>query len=187
MCVSAEFCESQLQLLFTLLEKSPSEVIRANIVISLGDMAICFSSLIDENISHLYKRLSDPSLFVRSNTLMVLSHLILNGMIKVKGQISEMAKCLNEPDAKISELAKLFFAEMAAKDNAIYNNLPDIISGLSSGDNALSEEAFRKVIDYIFSFIQKDKQTENLVEKLCNRMGQTEVCFFLIIIELLTK
>ena len=32
-------------------------------------------------------RLSDSSLLVRYNTLMVLTHLILNDMIKVKGQV----------------------------------------------------------------------------------------------------
>jgi hypothetical protein len=99
----------------------------------------------------------------------------LTSLAQVKGQIAEMAKCLDEPDARISELAKLFFAEMAAKDNAVYNNLPDIISGLSAGDNALDEDAFRRVVDYIFSFVQKDKQAENLVEKLCNRFRQTDV------------
>ena len=43
MCVSSEFCEDNLQLLFTLLEKSPLEVVRANIAIAIGDMAICFN------------------------------------------------------------------------------------------------------------------------------------------------
>jgi len=43
MCVSSEFCEANLQLLFTLLERSPSEIIRANIAIAVGDMAICFN------------------------------------------------------------------------------------------------------------------------------------------------
>ena len=56
---------------------------------------------------------------------MVLTHLILNGMIKVKGQLGEMAKCLEDPERRIADLAKLFFSELSTKDNAIYNNLPD--------------------------------------------------------------
>lgn len=56
---------------------------------------------------------------------MVLTHLILNGMIKVKGQLGEMAKCLEDPEPRIADLAKLFFTELATKENAIYNNLPD--------------------------------------------------------------
>jgi condensin complex subunit 1 len=94
-------------------------------VIALGDVAVCFSSIFDDNSNELYKGLSDTSLVVKKNTLMVLTHLILNGMIKVKGQLGEMAKCLEDQDPKISDLAKLFFTELSTKDNAIYNNLPD--------------------------------------------------------------
>ena len=84
-----------------------------------------FSSIIDENSNELYKGLSDKDLTVKKNTLMVLTHLILNGMIKVKGQLGEMAKCLEDEEERISELAKLFFSELSTKENAIYNNLPD--------------------------------------------------------------
>lgn len=44
-------------------------------------------------------------------------------MIKVKGQLGEMAKCLEDEEQRISDLARLFFTELSTKDNAIYNNL----------------------------------------------------------------
>jgi condensin complex subunit 1 len=94
-------------------------------VIALGDVAVCFSNIIDENSNELYKGLSDRNLVVKKNTLMVLTHLILNGMIKVKGQLGEMAKCLEDEEPRIADLAKLFFTELSTKENAIYNNLPD--------------------------------------------------------------
>ena len=112
-------------MLFNLLKTSKDPNIRSNIVIALGDVAVCFSSIFDDNSNELYKGLSDTSIIVKKNTLMVLTHLILNGMIKVKGQLGEMAKCLEDPDPRISDLAKLFFTELSTKDNAIYNNLPD--------------------------------------------------------------
>ena len=37
----------------------------------------------------MYARLSDRDSGVRYNTLMVLTHLILNDMVKVKGQVSK--------------------------------------------------------------------------------------------------
>ena len=43
--------------------------------------------------------------FGRKNALMVLTHLILNDMVKVKGQISEMAICLEDADRRIADLA----------------------------------------------------------------------------------
>lgn len=129
MCVSAQFCEDHLMLLFKLLETASDPVIRSNIVIALGDIAVCFSTLMDQNSDRLYAGLTDRDLTVKKNTLMVLTHLILNGMIKVKGQLGEMAKCLQDEESRISDFAKLFFEELASKENAIYNNLPDVRTG----------------------------------------------------------
>ncbi|OSD04955.1 hypothetical protein PYCCODRAFT_1385425, partial [Trametes coccinea BRFM310] len=169
LCVSSQFCEQNHRLLFKILETSKDPSIRSNIIIALGDVAVSFSSIIDESNDELYKGLRDPDLIVKKNTLMVLTHLILNGMVKVKGQMGEMAKCVEDEDERISDLAKLFFAELSTKDNAIYNNLPDVISHLSVGAHAIDEEAFQSTMKYIFTFIEKEKQAENIVEKLCQR------------------
>ncbi|KAG8742199.1 Condensin complex subunit [Ceratobasidium sp. 414] len=125
--------------------------------------------MIDENSNRLYDGLTDHNLTVKKNTLMVLTHLILNGMIKVKGQLGKMAKCLEDEDPRVADLAKLFFQELSLKDNAIYNNLPDVISHLSVGEHSVSEESFQSTMQYIFKFIDKEKQAETIVEKLCQR------------------
>lgn len=174
MCVSSDFCEAHLQLLFTILERTSSPVIRSNIIIGLGDMTVCFNSLIDQNISYLYRRLADPDDDVKKNTFMVLTFLILNGMVKVKGHLSEMAKCLVDEDRRISDLAKLFFNELATKDNAIYNNLPDIISNLSHSTNGVDESTFKEIMNFLLVLIKKDRQTESLVDKLCQRFKTAE-------------
>ncbi|THU93618.1 hypothetical protein K435DRAFT_187993 [Dendrothele bispora CBS 962.96] len=174
LCVSSKFCEQHHWLLFKVFETSKSVNIRSNIAIALGDVAVSFSTIIDENSNELYKGLTDPDPRVKKNTLMVLTHLILNGMVKVKGQLGEMAKCLEDEDQRIADLAKLFFRDLATKDNAIYNNLPDIISHLSTGEHAVDEETFQKTLKYIFTFIEKEKQAETIVEKLCQRFRLSE-------------
>lgn len=173
MCVSSTFCEANLALLLHILTTSKDAIIRSNVVIALGDIAVCFGSLVDENSDRLYAGLGDPDLSVKKHTLMVLTHLILNGMIKVKGQLGEMAKCLEDPEPRVSDLAKLFFSELATKENAVYNNLPDIISHLSIGKHAVDEETFARTMKFIFTFIDKEKQAENVVEKLCQRFRLT--------------
>ena len=125
LCISSNFCDTNHHLLFRILETSKDANIRSNIAIALGDVAVSFSTIIDENSDELYRGLSDTDLVVKKNTLMVLTHLILNGMIKVKGQLGEMAKCLEDDEPRIADLAKLFFTDLSTKDNAIYNNLPD--------------------------------------------------------------
>ncbi|KAE9404631.1 hypothetical protein BT96DRAFT_955569 [Gymnopus androsaceus JB14] len=174
LCVSPRFCEENHRLLFKILETSKNAGIRSNIVIALGDVAVSFSNIIDENSNELYKGLSDADLIVKKNTLMVLTHLILNGMVKVKGQLGEMAKCVEDKDERIADLAKLFFQELSTKDNAIYNNLPDVISHLSTGEHAVDEEMFQKTLKFIFGFIEKEKQAESIVDKLCQRFRLTD-------------
>ncbi|GAA5919099.1 hypothetical protein JCM6882_005122, partial [Rhodosporidiobolus microsporus] len=170
MCVSSKFCDAHLNLLFKVLETSREPAVRSNIVIALGDIAVSFSTIMDEKSNELYAGLHDKDATVKKNTLMVLTHLILNGMIKVKGQLGEMAKCLSDEDKRIKDLAHLFFEELATKEKAIYNNLPDIISHLSSGANPVDEDTFQTSMKFIFKF---KKEAESIVEKLCQRFGTT--------------
>ncbi|KAJ2359975.1 condensin complex non-SMC subunit Cnd1, partial [Coemansia sp. RSA 2607] len=154
--------------------RAKSPVIRANISIALGDITVCFNNLIGENVQYLYGPLHDADTKVKKTTLMVLTHLILNGMVKVKGQLGEMAKCLEDKDQRVADMARLFFSELSTKDNAVYNNLPDIISSLSMGVGAVNEESFGRIMKFLFDFIkEKDRQTENVVEKLCQRFRNT--------------
>ncbi|XP_067402039.1 condensin complex subunit 1 isoform X1 [Emydura macquarii macquarii] len=167
--VSTEFCDSHLRLLFTMLEKSTLPGVRSNLMIAAGDLAIRFPNLVEPWTPHLYARLRDPCQGVRQTAGLVMTHLILKDMVKVKGQVSEMAALLIDPDKEIVSLARNFFSELSNKGNAIYNLLPDIISRLSDPDCGVEEESFRTIMRQLFSYITKDKQTESLVEKLCQR------------------
>ena len=52
---------------------------------------------------------------VRKTAVTILTHLILNDMLKVKGQISEMAVCIEDKEDKIASSAKMLFSELARK------------------------------------------------------------------------
>lgn len=173
MLVSDEFCSSHLQLLFTVLEKSEEPIIRANLIIALGDLSFRYPNTLEPWTPKMYQRLHDTSVMVRSNTLTVLTHLILNDMIKVKGQIADMASCIVDDLERISGLAKLFFSELVQKGNTLYNLMPDIISRLSDPQVGVNEEDFRSILRYIIGLINKDKMLEGLVEKLCHRFRGT--------------
>ncbi|RPA79150.1 condensin [Ascobolus immersus RN42] len=173
MCVSSEFCETNLPLLITIMERSDDPITRSNVVISLGDMAVCFNHLIDENTDFLYRRLSDPDASVKRTCLMTLTFLILAGQVKVKGQLGEMAKCLEDSDKRISDLTRMFFTELATKDNAVYNHFVDMFSLLTSEQN-LDEEAFKRIIKFLASFIEKDKHSKQLADKLAARLQRCE-------------
>ena len=154
MCVSSEFCEKHLPLLITILERSDDPITRSNVVIALGDMAVCFNHLIDENTDFLYRRLNDNDASVKRTCLMTLTFLILAGQVKVKGQLGEMAKCLEDSDKRIADLSRMFFTELATKDNAVYNHFVDMFS-LLSAERDLDEDSLRRIVKFLASFIEK--------------------------------
>ena len=59
--------------------------------------------------------MEDKDTIVRKNALMVLSHLVLNDMIKLTGFAHTLAKCLEDSEPRIVDFAKLFFSEFHAK------------------------------------------------------------------------
>ncbi|CAI4046650.1 hypothetical protein SKDZ_12G3030 [Saccharomyces kudriavzevii ZP591] len=173
MCLSSKYCEKRLPLLITVMEKSPDPTIRSNAVLGLGDMAVCFNNLVDENTDYLYRRLHDENLMVQRTCLMTVTFLILAGQVKVKGQLGEMAKCLDNPDQGISDMCRLFFSELASKDNAIYNGFIDIFGNLSS-DDLLGKESFKRIIKFLLTFIDKERHQKQLNEKLVGRLKKCE-------------
>jgi len=170
MCISKSFCEKHLSLLFSVLAKAPNDDqdLRANIVVALGDLAFRFPNELEPYTPKIYACLRDKSIRVRRHTLMVLTHLILNDMVKVKGQVCEIALCLQDNESTIRDMARLLFHELSKRTNSpIYNLLPDIVSQLSQLD--LKQEVFREIMQFLLSFIKKDRQNEMLLEKLVLR------------------
>lgn len=174
MCISSTFCEDNLPLLFTALADAPSRdtTLRANSIIALGDHAFRFPNEVEPYTPRLYACLRDPSTTVRRHTLMVLTHLILNDMVKVKGQVCEIAMCLQDGDPRIRDMSRLLFHELSKRsNNPIYNLLPDIISQLSH--QSLEKDVFRSIMTFLLGFIKKERQNEMLVEKLCLRFPKS--------------
>ncbi|CDK26575.1 unnamed protein product [Kuraishia capsulata CBS 1993] len=173
MCISPKYCHDNLHLLVHIMENSPDPIIRSNCVLGLGDMAVCFNNLVDESTDNLYNRLQDDNLMVQRTCLMTVTFLILAGQVKVKGQLSQMAKCLENDDKGIADLCRLFFMELATKDNAIYNGFIDIFSGLSN-DATLDNAAMKRILKFLIGFLDKEKQQKSLSEKLLQRLNRAE-------------
>lgn len=169
MCVSQRYCQENIDALLHLLGVTTDNESQCNIVLALGDLIVANNAVMDQRVSCLYQCLVPPApVIVRRNALMVLIHLILNGMVKIKGQIGEMARCIDSADPQMSDLARMFFTELAAKDNAVYNNLTDIISVLSAssgcgdasegGEDAVQRQMkFKNIMRFLFTFIDKER------------------------------
>ncbi|EFC49572.1 condensin subunit SMC1 [Naegleria gruberi] len=183
MCISQTVCEDNIRLLFTILIRKPEmrskqsiegyTTIRNNIIVTIGDLACRYPNVVERYIHHLYSCLRDSDSRIRKNTLLVLSHLVLNDMVKVKSNIFEIVRCIEDTSEEISQLSKSFFTELAKKasgsNNPIYNLLPTILSNLSRRDAGVGPVAFQNIMKFLISFVTKVQHNEKLVRKLCQR------------------
>ncbi|XP_048478584.1 condensin complex subunit 1 [Plutella xylostella] len=169
MLVSSTVCEEGLQLMVTVLKRSKNVALRTNLTIAFSDLTLRFPNLTQPWTHHIYHILSDEELEVRQCAVKMLSFLVLHEMVRVKGQIADMALCCADKDPRVAAMTRLFFKQLSQKGNALYNVMPDIISRLSDPELNVPEEQYRVIMKYITSLIQKDRQMEALIEKLCQR------------------
>ncbi|XP_055905047.1 condensin complex subunit 1 [Eupeodes corollae] len=173
MSVSSKFCETRMPFLMNILNCTKNTKIKCNIVVGLSDLTFRFPNAIEPWTGHFYSTLHESNDEIRLTAVKMLSHLILHEMIRVKGQIADLAMCIVDPHDEIKDITQQFFKEIANKSNILYNVLPDIISKLSDTNINIEEEKYRIIMRYILGLIQKDRQVESLVEKLCLRFKVT--------------
>ncbi|XP_052888716.1 condensin complex subunit 1 isoform X2 [Anopheles moucheti] len=174
MAVSSKFCDDNMPFLMNIFKHTKNNDIKCNIVIGLSDFTFRFPNVTEPWTKHMYATLHEENVELRMTAVKMLSHLILHEMIRVKGQISDLALCIVDSVKEIRIITEQFFKEIANKSNILYNVLPDIISRLSDPSLQLEEEKYHIIMRYIIGLINKDKQIESLVEKLCLRFRVTK-------------
>lgn len=96
-------------------------------------------------------------------------------MLKLKGEIVDICMLLEDEDHRIRDQVKLFLHELHTKANhIIYNLFPKAISRLSKEFAHLSRDKFENIAKNLLSHIDKDRQTEQLVEKLCQKIKNSQ-------------
>uniref|UniRef100_F1KR65 Condensin complex subunit 1 n=1 Tax=Ascaris suum TaxID=6253 RepID=F1KR65_ASCSU len=169
MLLSMHVCVHMMPIFVHFLAHSPSAECRSNLMVAAGDLCFRFPNVVEKHSFHLYERIRDKDVYVRETCVIVLAHLILNDMVKVRGTVADLARCTIDANPSIANLAKYFFVELSKKGNVIYNLMPDMISRLSSNEEVTTED-FGQIMKLLLSFIKKDKQADSLLEKLCQRM-----------------
>lgn len=178
MAIDKQFCEKHLRLLFTRLKEEECEGIRATGAVGIGDLAYRHPNVLEPWTEHLYGKrewgtgVHDRSEVARRQSLAVLSHLALADMMKIRLHVSKMALRLVDNSSSVASLAEYFFTELANKPSEpVYNLLPDILSNLSQ-EVELSKRGFMSIIQKLLHLIDKEKQGEKLVPKVCMRVGE---------------
>eukprot|EP00050_Salpingoeca_kvevrii_P019232 m.83884 g.83884 ORF g.83884 m.83884 type:complete len:1438 (-) comp8320_c0_seq1:218-4531(-) len=105
------------------LEESDEPAIRNNIVIILSDLCIRYTSIVERYISTMTKCLKDPSPLVRRQTLTLITRLLSETYIKLKGNIFfRLALTLIDSDENIRSLANYCVMNMLyVRNNGLFH------------------------------------------------------------------
>lgn len=103
MCVSSRICNEHLDLVFSLLQTNIEFGVKTNLIITLADLFNRFPNLMNEHKQNMFRLLHDREVLVRQQSLMVITHLILNDMLKLKGEIVDICMLLEDEDERIRD------------------------------------------------------------------------------------
>jgi len=146
MCVSSAVCQENLDLLFNLVQSNIEFGVKANIIVTLADLFNRFPNVLNERVKDIFMLLHDKEVHVRQQAIMVITHLILNDMLKLKGEIVDICMLLEDDDERIRDQVKLFLHELNSKGNhIIYNKFPKAIGRLSKEFSDLKVEDFENI------------------------------------------
>lgn len=172
MCLSKRFCEENLNLLFEILESPKiNPTLKLNVTVSFGDLVNRFPNTLQTQISKYFNCLKSPDTQVVRHAMIVISHLVLNDMLKLSGEVVEICLLLESDDQRLKDLVNLFFFELNKKgNNVIYNVIPTALNRLNNEYKKLDYSKFQSIMKNLIKFVEKDKQTEGLIDKLFNKL-----------------
>lgn len=174
MLISTSFCHKHLPMFLNLIANADNLETAIDLVSGFGWLVFRHPNLMEPCTDKLYAKLHDKCNQVRFSTLITIVDLIRQEMIKVRGQIAGIAKLLVDEEQNINYIAKQFFGVIAEKGNTLYNVLSDIISTLSNPDDLVPETDFQSIIKFLLPLINKERQIESLVDKLCIRLKESD-------------
>jgi condensin complex subunit 1 len=172
MSTSESVCRDHLELFLSILRGDFAAEVKCNALIAFGDLTMRHHNLLAPHSQELFNCLRANELAVKKKTLLVLTHLVLNDELKIRGQMADVMLCLLDPQVAAS--AKTFFSELNLKDKKlIFNCLPNSLSSLLRRED-ISHEEFCKMTKYVCQlYVKGITQVTAFVEKLCKRLLKT--------------
>ncbi len=175
MCISPKFCEDHIPFLFELLEKDINPSLKLNVIAGFGDLVNRFPNVLNKYINKFFNCLHDKETKVCRYAMTVISHLVLNDMLKIKGEIVDICMLLESEDSRLKDLVNLFFYELNQKgNNIIYNIIPKALVKLSTDFKTIEYEKFQDIMKTLLKYVSKDKQTEGLIDKLFSKLKNSQ-------------
>ncbi|OUC44418.1 HEAT repeat protein [Trichinella nativa] len=146
-----------IRLLVTMLEKSKFPIVRRTIMTLLPDLYARHPNEIEYWTRRIHSSIS------------IMSYLVLHNLTKPGRMLADIALCTVDENPTIVSLAKRFFKEYSDKTATFFSILPDISGQLSLKYNEIGAEKSWQICKFLYSFINKERQNESFIDKLCER------------------
>ena len=168
MLINQEFCKNNISFIFDLLNNDtiPSDL-KLNVCVSFGDLVNRFPNIMITEVEKFFDGLHSSHKDVVKYTLTVISHLVLNDMLKMKGEVVDICMLLDHKDPSIRAHVQTFFNEINNKgNNVIYNIIPKALARLSNEFKSLEYSKFKTIAISLLKYVDKEKHIEGLMDKL---------------------
>ena len=168
MLINPDFCKNNINFIFDLLNNDsiPSDL-KLNVCLSFGDLVNRFPNIMISEVNKFFEGLHSPHTDVVKYTLTVISHLVLNDMLKMKGEVVDICMLLDHKDPSIRTHVQTFFNEINNKgNNVIYNIIPKALARLSNEFKSLEYSKFKTIAVTLLKYVDKEKHIEGLMDKL---------------------
>ena len=176
MLINQDFCKNNISFIFDLLNNDtiPSDL-KLNVCLSFGDLVNRFPNIMISEVNKFFDGLHSPHKDVVKYTLTVISHLVLNDMLKMKGEVVDICMLLDHKDPTIRTHVKTFFNEINNKgNNVIYNIIPKALARLSNEFKSLDYSKFKTIAITLLKYVDKEKHIEGLMDKLFVKLKNSQ-------------
>jgi len=162
--------------------------LRQSLLVAVGDLLFRHPNVVEPWTGRLYATLGSTGSTsaegsdgrgvaeLRLTALLVLTHLVLNDMMKPRAVLLARAlwltACTHESTARV---ARIMFQELSKRStNVVYNLLPQIIASMPDHQDhsGTVTGGAEERVQYVMQFVDKEKHIEGLIEKLTVRLEQ---------------
>uniref|UniRef100_A0A8R1E422 Condensin complex subunit 1 n=1 Tax=Caenorhabditis japonica TaxID=281687 RepID=A0A8R1E422_CAEJA len=173
---------------FSAMVRSPSSLVRCNLIASCCDFAFAQPTLFELYAPSLFRMSQDESAAARESAILVLSHLMSNDMIQTRGVLSEPARCICDPVRAVKEVAQSFFKELNQRSDTIIQLLPEFLYRLSCTGERMPFKSYKTVFEFLIQLLKEKPKsnTETMIDRVCIKfsgidMNDTEAPKYLLV------
>jgi len=165
MVIDRKYCNDNIALLFNLIQKEKyNDNIRQILLSRVGDLIVRWPNIFEpwkQNIAFLF---FDSDVLMRKKSILVISRLLINGVIKSKEYCNELAKCVVDVDETVRGLVRLLFFELGRRNVKQHISFTDIIPYLFCRN--MGRKLFRAIAIFMMKFITKEQEKQKFIDKL---------------------